>query len=156
MLKWIALVVAATAGLATGLAGYTFVAAKGYSYLTNDPAACANCHVMAEHFAKWQRSSHRDVAGCNDCHAPHDNIVHKYAVKGENGFVHSLHFTTGRYPDPLRIRAKNRRVTAAACLNCHGALAASIAGGSRPGHGGSDANALDCIACHRYVGHWVR
>ena len=157
MLKWIALVVAATAGLATGLAGYTFVAARGYSYLGNDPAACANCHVMADHFAAWQKSSHRHVAGCNDCHAPHDNVVHKYAVKGENGFVHSLNFTTGRHPDPLRIRAKNRRVTQAACLGCHGDLAAAITpGGGATGHAGTGSNALDCIACHRYVGHWVR
>jgi hypothetical protein len=28
---------------------YTFVYAKGYSYLTNDPGACANCHIMADH-----------------------------------------------------------------------------------------------------------
>ena len=60
--------------------------------------------------AGWTKSSHRAVAACNDCHAPHDNIVHKYLVKGENGFWHSLNFTTGRHPDPLRIREKNRRV----------------------------------------------
>lgn len=28
-----------------GIGGYTFVYAKGGSDLTNDPAACANCHV---------------------------------------------------------------------------------------------------------------
>ena len=33
-------------GVAVGLCAYTFVYAKGYSYLTNNPAACANCHVM--------------------------------------------------------------------------------------------------------------
>jgi cytochrome c nitrite reductase small subunit len=33
-------------GLAVGLGGCTFIYAKGYSYLTNNPAACANCHVM--------------------------------------------------------------------------------------------------------------
>jgi cytochrome c nitrite reductase small subunit len=39
-------VVGMLVGLAVGVGGYTFVYAKGYSYLTNDPAACANCHVM--------------------------------------------------------------------------------------------------------------
>ena len=38
-------VFAALVGLAAGLGGYTFAYAKGWSYLTNDPRACANCHV---------------------------------------------------------------------------------------------------------------
>ncbi|HUF79037.1 MAG TPA: cytochrome c nitrite reductase small subunit, partial [Thermoanaerobaculia bacterium] len=33
-------------GAAAGLGAFTFGYAKGYSYLTNDPAACANCHLM--------------------------------------------------------------------------------------------------------------
>lgn len=156
MTKWIMVFIAASLGVATGLGGYTMVAARGFSYLTNEAAACANCHVMREHFAAWEKSSHRKVAVCNDCHAPHDNVVHKYLVKGENGFTHSLHFTTGAYPDPLRIRASNRRVTQAACLSCHADLASSIAPAARTGHAGTGADALDCIACHRYVGHWVR
>jgi nitrate/TMAO reductase-like tetraheme cytochrome c subunit len=44
---WTALAVAALLGMAVGLAGYTFVYAKGGSYLSNNPSACANCHVMA-------------------------------------------------------------------------------------------------------------
>ena len=32
---------AALVGVAGGLGLYTFVYAKGYSYITNDPAACA-------------------------------------------------------------------------------------------------------------------
>lgn len=157
MLKWLALVVAATAGLAIGLGSYTFVAARGSSYLTDDPAACANCHVMGDHFAAWQKSSHRAVAVCNDCHAPHDGFLRKYAVKAENGLVHSINFTTGRHPDPLRIREKNRRVTQAACLHCHGDLASTITpGGTTSGHRVARSAPMDCIACHADVGHWVR
>ena len=63
-------------GLAIGIGAYTFVYAKGGSYLTNDPAACANCHIMDEHYAAWQKSSHHAVAGCNDCH------TRDYAIKG--------------------------------------------------------------------------
>ena len=40
--------IAVLAGLAIGLGGYTFVYAKGYSYLLNDPDACANCHIMRD------------------------------------------------------------------------------------------------------------
>jgi cytochrome c nitrite reductase small subunit len=37
-------------GTAIGIGAYTFIYAKGYSYLSNDPGACANCHVMQEHY----------------------------------------------------------------------------------------------------------
>ena len=49
------LLVAVLVGLLIGLSGYTFVYARGYSYLSNDPGACANCHVMRDHFAAWTR-----------------------------------------------------------------------------------------------------
>jgi nitrate/TMAO reductase-like tetraheme cytochrome c subunit len=64
-------------GLAIGLGGYTFIYSKGYSYLTNNPAACANCHVMRAQYDAWLKSSHRSAATCNDCHTPH-NIFGKY------------------------------------------------------------------------------
>ena len=83
---WLAFAVAI--GLAAGIGGYTFVYAHGASYLTNDPAACINCHVMREQYDGWIKSSHRAVAVCNDCHTPHD-LVGKYATKGQNGFWHS-------------------------------------------------------------------
>ncbi len=47
-----------------GLGTYTFLYAKGYSYLTNNPEACANCHVMHPYEA-WLKSSHHSVASCN-------------------------------------------------------------------------------------------
>ena len=59
-------------GLLVGLGLYTFVYARGASYLTNDPAACANCHVMSEQYDGWLKSSHHAVAVCNDCHTPHN------------------------------------------------------------------------------------
>ena len=53
-------------GVAVGIGVYTFAYAKGWSYLTDDPAACANCHVMREQFDGWLKSSHRAVATCNN------------------------------------------------------------------------------------------
>ena len=41
--------IAVAIGAAIGLGGFTFVYAKGYSYLSNDPNACANCHIMRDH-----------------------------------------------------------------------------------------------------------
>ena len=50
---------------------YTFAYARGWAYMTDDPRACANCHVMNEQYDGWIKSSHRSVAVCNDCHVPH-------------------------------------------------------------------------------------
>ena len=69
-------------GMALGLTVFTFGYAKGYSYMTNDPAACANCHVMTEQYNGWIKSSHRNVAACNDCHTP-PGLVPKYYVKAK-------------------------------------------------------------------------
>ena len=92
------------AGVVVG--GYTFIYAKGYSYVTNNPAACANCHVMRDHFDAWAKGSHRAVATCNDCHAPPD-FLPKYLTKARNGFWHSFYFTVGGYSDPIRITPRN-------------------------------------------------
>lgn len=137
---------ASALGLATGLGFFTFVYAKGGSYLTNDPAACANCHVMREHFEGWMKGSHRHVAVCNDCHTPH-NLVGKYAVKANNGFWHSFAFTTGEYPDPLRIKGYNRRVAEASCRRCHQHIVETIDAHPRGG------DAVSCVRCHAQVGH---
>ncbi len=57
-------------GLAVGVGGFTFVYARGASYLTNDPRACANCHVMRDHYDAWVKSSHRAVAACTTATRP--------------------------------------------------------------------------------------
>lgn len=132
-------------GLVVGLGMYTFVYAKGYSYLTNDPRACANCHVMQEHYDGWIKSSHRTAAVCNDCHTPH-NFLGKYATKALNGFFHSFAFTSGRFPDVIQITTRNDRVTEGACRDCHAELTTSITSGIHTGD-------IACVRCHFNVGH---
>src|SRR5262245_16708261 len=61
------LALGALIGAAAGVGVYTFVYAKDASYLTNNPASCANCHVMNEQYDGWLKSSHRGIATCNDC-----------------------------------------------------------------------------------------
>ena len=142
------LLVAALVGLLIGIGSFTFVYAKGYSYLTNDPRACANCHVMQDHFDAWTRSSHRSVAVCNDCHTP-PGLVPKYMTKARNGFWHSFYFTTGHYPDPLRITPRNHRVTEQACRKCHADMTVAI----DPAHAESGVGGIQCTSCHNEVGH---
>src|SRR5678809_1674504 len=92
--------IAIVIGVVLGLGGFTFVYAKGGSYLGNDPNACANCHVMRDHLDAYVKSSHRAVATCNDCHTP-PGLVPKYFTKAEHGFFHSLAFTTGNFHEPV-------------------------------------------------------
>jgi cytochrome c nitrite reductase small subunit len=139
---------AVLAGVLTALGGYTFLYAKGYSYVSNDPAVCANCHIMENHFAAWVKSSHHTVAVCNDCHTP-PGFLGKYATKAINGFNHSLAFTTGRFPEPLRITERNFNVTEKACRKCHQEIVDAIEVGGKNTAG----DRLSCIRCHATVGH---
>lgn len=98
-----------TAGIAAGVGFYTFQYAKGASYLSNDPKACANCHIMSDQFDGWAKSSHRNVATCNDCHTP-EGFIPKYLTKASNGFWHSYAFTTGDFHEPIRIKGRNKEI----------------------------------------------
>lgn len=151
-------VTAVLAGIAAGLGFFTFVYAKGYSYFGSDPSACANCHIMEQHYSAWLASSHTGAAGCNDCHTPHA-LFDKYATKARNGFFHSLYFTTGDFPYPLRITERNHEVTEEACRDCHAAIVTAMNPGAPPpdevrGHASEEG--IECTHCHRHVGHWVR
>ena len=139
-------VLAVALGLAAGVGGYTFIYARGASYLTNDPAACANCHIMREHFEGWIKSTHRIAAVCNDCHTP-PGLLAKYATKASNGFWHSFAFTSGRFPEPLRIKPHNRDITEQACRECHREIVEAIEGPHQA------SGRLSCIRCHASVGH---
>lgn len=143
------------AGLVLGVGAFTFGYARGYSYLTNDPAACANCHIMTEHFDAWIKSSHRHVAACNDCHTPHD-VIGKYITKARNGFWHSFYFTVGRYPDPLRVTPRNRQVTEGTCRHCHAEIVDAIDPVPNASNPSLPHNEGSCVRCHAYVGHSVR
>ena len=92
-------------GVLTGVGGYTFFYANGLSYLSNDPRACANCHIMREQFDGWQKASHHAVATCNDCHVPHDSVVNTYAFKARDGMRHSAIFTLRIEPQVIRLSA---------------------------------------------------
>jgi cytochrome c nitrite reductase small subunit len=133
-------------GMLGGLGAFTFGYGKGASYLSRDPAACANCHVMQDHFDSWQHSSHQRVAVCNDCHLPHHPIG-KWVTKTDNGFFHSLAFTLENFHDPIQIKPRNRRVTQGACLYCHEDFVHEML----PAEPGGEM--LSCVHCHRDVGH---
>lgn len=146
--RWPLLFLAACLGVIAGLSGFTFFYAQGTSYLQDDPVACKNCHIMREHYDVWVRTSHHAAATCNDCHTPTD-FLGKYMVKAINGWNHSVAFTTGDFPEPLKIKGFNRDIVQNACLNCH----QDVTGLMGAGLNGENA---DCLHCHSHVGHHRR
>jgi cytochrome c nitrite reductase small subunit len=141
-----AVTLSALVGIAVAVGGFGFVYAQGASYLGHDPVACANCHVMREHYEAWSVASHRSVAVCNDCHAP-ASLLPKYYTKAKNGWNHSVAFTTGEFPEPIRITEWNKEVTEGQCRHCHAQVVEAI--DFHPGEG----ERLSCIRCHATVGH---
>lgn len=138
---------AVSAGLVLGVGGYTFIYAKGYSYISNDPRACANCHIMQEYFDSWVKSSHHEAAVCNDCHVPH-RLLEKYLVKARNGYNHSKAFTLQNFPEPIRITRHNLDDLQHNCIECHTTIVSDIAAHKDVGQG-----TARCTQCHRSTGH---
>jgi cytochrome c nitrite reductase small subunit len=141
------LTICALAGVFLGQGAFTFHAARGWSYLSNDPASCVNCHIMRDQFDSWLKSSHHAHATCNDCHVPHDPVG-KYLTKMENGYWHSKGFTLQDFHEPIQIRPASRRVLEANCLHCHHSFVSQIVG-----HDSTGGLTIDCIRCHSSVGH---
>ncbi len=136
-------IAAAAFGLLAGLGGATFDYAEGLSYLSEDPKACVNCHIMRPQYDAWQKSSHHTVATCVDCHLP-ATFPQKYVAKARNGWFHSKAFTLQDFPEPILITPPNAKILQANCERCHGDLL-------------HDASAIQgapvCVSCHVDVGH---
>ena len=140
-------------GTLAGLGAFTFDYGEGLSYFSPDPLACKNCHVMNDQYASWTHSPHHAVARCVDCHLPHE-FLPKYVAKADNGWRHSKAFTTGDFPDPIRITPRNAAILQENCLRCHGNITEDMA---HRRHGAdSHVEAVSCVHCHREVGHGAR
>jgi cytochrome c nitrite reductase small subunit len=110
---------AVAGGLLGGLGLLTFQVGNAASYLTDDPKACINCHIMTPYYASWERSSHKEVAVCNDCHVPQENVVNKLAFKAMDGMRHSTMFTLRLEPQVLILNPAAVPVVQSNCVRCH-------------------------------------
>jgi cytochrome c nitrite reductase small subunit len=138
---WIAL------GTFAGLAGVTIHVSRAPSYMSDEPETCMNCHVMTQAYITWNHSSHRNVATCNDCHVPHDNLVSKYAFKAKDGMRHASMFTLRLEPQVIQLSAGAVPVVEQNCRRCHQALVGEIH--LREWTPGDNR----CWDCHREVPH---
>lgn len=143
--RWI--ILAVLVGVLAGVGGFTFRYAEGFSYMSNDPKVCVNCHIMNDQYESWQKGPHHAAATCNDCHVP-PQIPGKFIAKASNGYHHSKGFTFQDFHEPIMIKPGNSQILQDNCLRCHGDFVHDIVPGST-----TDPNAVRCVHCHRGVGH---
>ena len=129
--------------------GGAFVAdmSNAASYLSDDPRACINCHIMTPQYSTWQHSSHAQVASCNDCHVPQDSMLRKYWFKANDGARHSVMFTLRQEPQVIKARPESVEVIQANCLRCHNSLLETV--NTAYQHTAD----RSCTDCHREVPH---
>ena len=103
-------------GVACGLGAYAMYMSRAHSYLSDDPSACINCHIMTPYYQSWMHSSHSNWTHCNDCHVPQDNVMSKYAFKAMDGLYHSYVFTLRAEPMVIRPRDASKGVIMNNCI----------------------------------------
>lgn len=140
-------------GIGFGLLMLTLHLARATSYLSDDPTACVNCHVMAPYFATWERGSHGRVATCNDCHIPHDNIINTYLFKAKDGMRHSYVFTFRLEPQVIRIKQAGKDAVQQNCIRCHQNLIHPISLRAISGQSIQKEGDGYCWDCHRETPH---
>ncbi len=134
---------------------YLVYASKALSYLSADPKACINCHVMNTQYATWQHSSHAERATCVECHLPVDNMLNKYAAKARDGWNHSVAFTMNTFGQNIGISEDGANRVQANCISCHATLTQLIIANRDRYHDftGSPVTDRKCWDCHRDVPH---
>jgi len=140
-------------GIFFGLGIYAFYISKALSYLSDNPETCINCHVMNSQFNDWAHSSHRNVATCNDCHVPHNNVFSKYFFKAKDGFRHATIFTLRTEPQVIYILEEGKRVVQENCIRCHGKVTGmEYLCNVLPGYH-NHLQERQCLDCHRETPH---
>lgn len=140
-------------GVLVGLGAVVVRVSNAASYLSNTPETCMNCHVMAPQYATWQHGSHGRNTTCNDCHVPHDNVLHTYAFKASDGLRHASMFTLRLEPQVIRIKEAGVNVVQENCKRCHSDLIHFVRLTEMTGASSREGEGVLCWHCHREVPH---
>lgn len=140
-------------GVIVGLMFYILRISNASSYLSDAPETCINCHVMNPQYATWSHSAHREVAGCNDCHVPHNNVFNKYLFKAKDGMRHATMFTLRKEPQVIFIKEAGKEVVQQNCIRCHEKLVTDNAGIARFESSRHFRTERSCVECHRETPH---
>lgn len=140
-------------GTIVGVSLFILKISKAGSYLSDEPETCVNCHIMAPQYATWNHSSHREIATCNDCHVPHNNVFNKYYFKAMDGLRHATMFTLRKEPQVIMIREAGQEVVQNNCIRCHSDLVldSKIAAWNQTFN--HEKTERQCWECHREVPH---
>ncbi|MGE5424635.1 MAG: cytochrome c nitrite reductase small subunit [Syntrophothermus sp.] len=106
-------------GIFFGLGLFAFVVSNAVSYVSDDPKACINCHVMNPEYTNWYHNAHGRVTTCNDCHVPHENVFAKYMFKATDGLNHATKFTFRMERQNIIMEEGTRPLIQKNCLRCH-------------------------------------
>jgi len=131
-------------------------ASKMPSYLSDDPKACINCHVMNTQYATWQHSSHARDAVCIDCHLPQEGFFRKYKTKAIDGWNHSKAFTMNSYKPAIEISDGGAKIVQENCISCHKSIVSTITANADKYHNFENpevATGRRCWDCHKSVPH---
>jgi cytochrome c nitrite reductase small subunit len=140
-------------GIFAGLFLFLIYTSKAYSYLSDNPETCVNCHVMISQYASWDHGSHRRYANCNDCHIPQNNVFNKYFFKVRDGIRHSWMFSLRREPQVIYIHKTDKGTVQQNCIRCHSPLLFNPKLVSLTGNQNVHAADRACWECHRDVPH---
>ena len=142
------------AGAFVGLFIYTFFTSRAYSYLSDNPRTCVNCHIMSPYYATWSHSSHGRNTTCVDCHIANDNIINHYYVKAVSGLRHVAVFTARGEVNALESSNLSKKVIMNNCIRCHTQLNQDfVKTGHESYHVAKANNGHACWDCHRDVPH---
>lgn len=140
-------------GICLGIIINVFYVSNAVSYLSDDPRACVNCHVMTPEYETWERGSHGKVTNCNDCHVPHDNFFRKYLFKASDGLRHASMFTFKMEPQVIRIKDAGKEVVQENCIRCHSNYLHPVSLRSINAKAIHDDTDQVCWDCHRETPH---
>ena len=135
---------------------YMIYLSKAWSYLSKDPKACINCHVMNTQYATWQHSSHARDVTCIECHLPTDGFINKYKAKALDGFNHTVAFTFDTYDHAIQISDDGAKRVQDNCISCHKSITSTLATNADQYHNFNDdyvENGRKCWSCHKEVPH---
>lgn len=137
----------------TGMGFYVLQVSNAVAYLSDDPRACINCHVMTPQYITWDHSSHKNVATCNDCHVPHDNVVNKYFFKAKDGLYHASMYTMRAEPQVIKMHEAGQSVVQSNCIRCHESQVADAKMNSWVEKHYESKTGRQCWECHRQTPH---
>jgi cytochrome c nitrite reductase small subunit len=140
-------------GFIVGLGLFLLRISNAASYLSDKSETCINCHVMNPQYATWNHSSHREVAHCNDCHVPHNNVFNKYYFKAMDGLRHATIFTVRAEPQVIYIKEAGKNVVQQNCVRCHERFLTDNLAVSNLSHLKPDRTTRQCLDCHRETPH---